>query len=165
MSEIGWGELSRGAPAGAPREELKLGSARTAAMDAVLCLQWAKCGAHLPPFRDQPTNILSLEAALRPSRSAHSGRALASAAQRAPAHLGTGVGRTRFVSAPAVSALGQGQAGGAARPREVPHLHLHGGTHPGLLEAARGASQTAQAGPAAPGAAEIAKTAMGHSQA
>src|SRR6267378_6917560 len=152
MSEIGWGNL-------------KLGSARTAAMDAVLCLQCAKCGADLPPLRDQPTDVLSLEAALRPSRSAHSGRALASAAQRAPAHLGTGIGRTRFVSAPAVSALGQGQAGGAARPRKVPRLHLHGGTHSGLWEAARGASRTAQAGPAAAGAAEIAKTAMGHSQA
>jgi len=35
--------------------------------------------------------------------------------------------RTRFVSAPAVSALGQGQARCAARPREVPRLHLHGG--------------------------------------
>src|SRR5258705_1722191 len=93
------------------------------------------------------------------------GRALASAAQRAPAHLGARVSRTRFVSAPAVSALGQGQAGGAARPREVPRLHLHGGTHSGLWEAARGASRTAQAGPAAPGAAEIAKAAMGHSQA
>src|SRR2546430_2514975 len=93
------------------------------------------------------------------------GRALASPAPRAPALLGTAVGRTRFVSAQAVSALGQGQAGCAARPREVPRLHLHGGTHPGLLEASRGASRTPQAGPAAPGAAKIAKTALGHSQA
>src|SRR5712664_2866191 len=134
-------------------------------MDAVLLLQWTKCGADLPPFRDQPTDILSREAALRPSRAEHAGRALASAAQRAPAHLGTGVSRTRFVSAQAVSALGQGQAGGAARPREVQRLNLHGGTHPGLLEAARGASRTAQAGPAAAGEAEIAKTPVGHSQA
>src|SRR5882762_5994089 len=133
-------------------------------MDAVLLFQWAKCGADLPPLRDQPADILSLEAALRPPRRDDLGRALASAAQRAPTHLGTGIGRTRFVSAPAVSALGQGQAGGAARPREVPRLHLHGGTHSGLWEAARGASRTAQAGPAATAAAESAKAAMGHSQ-
>src|SRR5882762_4130315 len=124
MSEIGWGELPRGAPAGAPREELKPGSARAAAMDAVLLFQWAKCGADLPPIRDQPTDVLSLEAALRPPRRDDLGRALASAAQRAPAHLGARVSRTRFVSAPAVSALGQGQAGGAARPREVQRLQL-----------------------------------------
>src|SRR6266436_2753831 len=151
------GRPSRGAPAGAPREALEPGSARAAAMDVVLLLQWTKCGADLPPFRDQPTDILSLEAALRPPRRDDLGRALASAAPRAPAHLGTGVGRTRFVSAQAVSALGQGQAGCAPRPREVQRLHLHGGTHPGLLEAARGASRTAQVGPAAAGAAKLRK--------
>src|SRR6266436_535843 len=157
MSEIGWGDLPEA------RQLARLGKRLSRAAQGRL--QWTKCGADLPPFRDQPTDILSLEAALRPPRRDDLGRALASAAPRAPAHLGTGVGRTRFVSAQAVSALGQGQAGCAPRPREVQRLHLHGGTHPGLLEAARGASRTAQVGPAAAGAAKIAKTAMGHSQA
>src|SRR5712675_744438 len=124
MSEIGWGQL-------------KPASARAATMDAVLLFQRAKCGADLPPVRDQPADILSLEAGLRPSRSAHPGRALASSAQRAPAQLGTRVSRTGVVSASAVIRVGV-RTSWWCWPRELPRLHLHGGTpDSGLLEAAR----------------------------
>src|SRR6266404_2947059 len=133
-------------------------------MDAVLLLPGPKCGADLPALRHQSADILSLEAALRPPRSAHAGGALASPAQRAPAHLDAGVGRARVVLAQAISALGQRQAGGAAPAREALRFDLHGGTHPGPSEAARDASRTAEARSAAPGPAKVAQTSMGHSQ-
>ncbi len=126
-------------------------------MDAVLLLLWPKCGADLPSLRHQSADILSLEAALRPPRSEHAGRALASPAERAPAHLDAGAGRARVVPAQAISALGQRQAGGAAPAREAQRFDLHGGTHPGPSEAARGAARTAEARSAAAGPAEVAQ--------
>src|SRR5258708_9916527 len=98
-------------------------------MDAVLLLLWPKCGADLPSLRHQSADILSLEAALRPPRSEHAGRALASPAERAPAHLDAAAGRARVVPSQAISALRQKQAGGAAPARAPQRVNLHEATH------------------------------------
>src|SRR5438094_126141 len=83
-------------------------------MDVVLLLQRTECRTHLPPFRYQPTDLLSLETKIRSPRPDHPGRAFAPAAPATQTHLVGGTGRTGAGSAQAVSALGQRQAGGAA---------------------------------------------------
>src|SRR5260370_19008079 len=77
---------------------------------ATLLLPGPKMRRGPASLRHESADILSLEAALRPPRSEHVGRARASPAQRAPAHLDAGVGRARVVPAQAISALGQRQA-------------------------------------------------------
>ena len=76
-------------------------------MDVVLLLQRTECRTHLPPFRYQPTDLLSLETKIRSPRPDHPGRAFAPAAPGTQTHLVGGTGRTGAGSAQAVSALGK----------------------------------------------------------
>jgi len=97
-------------------EELEPGCPRAIAMDAVLFLQWAKCGRDLPPFAISRQNVYRWKRRFdRHDVTTLEGRS----------HRPRGVRQTTwapqlaergFVSAQAVSALGQGQAGRAARP-------------------------------------------------
>src|SRR5438132_5324225 len=98
-------------------------------MDVVLLLQRTECRTHLPPFRYQPTDLLSLETKIRSPRPDHPGRAFAPAAPGTQTHLVGGTGRTGAGSAQAVSALGQRQAGGAsAEKNSAPFLLRWSGT-------------------------------------
>src|SRR6266849_4955229 len=159
------GRASRGPPAGGPGEKVKPGGAGTSSVDVVVLLQRSGCGTDLPAFRHQPADLLSLEAALRPPRAGHAGRAFASASPGTPADLGAGYGAACSRTPHAISALGQGQTGGAAAPREMHNFDIDGRTHSRTLETARRAARAASSRGPAHSAAQTAQASVGHSEA
>src|SRR5579863_2381068 len=131
------------------------------AMDGSLPSKRSQRCLHLPAFRHQSADLLSLVAAVRSARSHPPGRSLALSASSSAADLDRRASPSGARAAPGVSSLGQGQAGGAASPQRFAPFPFHGGSHLGRSEAPRRVGRSAASSRSAKATQEDARTAMG----
>jgi len=131
------------------------------AMDEPLSPARSERDVHVPAFRHQPADLLSLVAPLRSARPEHPGRSLASPTPPAATGLERRSGAGCARSAPGISSLVQGQAGGTALPQRASSFHFHGGSHPRRSEAPRGVDRSTGGGRSTQTTEETARSALG----